>query len=114
MVKEALAIPTAVTEEAMRILMVVEAEALMVAVVQAEILTVAVAEMDTFTTAVVEVTMLMVAVVGAVMVPPETTKIIRTITWWYRCQEHRETAPDQVAACPSVSPRRDRGLVFWD
>ena len=82
-------------------------------VVEAEVLMVGVAEVDKFTAAVVEA-MTLTVVVAAVMgvtVPLEMTKIIRAIIKWYLCPEHREIAPDQDAARPSVSPRRDHGLV---
>lgn len=104
-------------EEILVILIVVVMEELMVRevripmVVEAEVLMVGVGEVDKFMAAVVEA-MTLTVVVAAVMgvtVPLEMTKIIRAITRWYPCLEHRETAPDQDAARPSVSPRRDRG-----
>lgn len=73
-----------------------------------------VVEAETFTVAVAEAMTLMVAFVGVVMVVTlllETMKIIRAITRWYRCPEHHKTVKDQDAAYPSVSLKRDRGLV---
>lgn len=110
-------IPTVVEAETLTVA-VAEVDRFIAAVVGAMTLMVAVAEVDRFIAAVVEAMTLIVAVVGAVMVvtgvkvPLEMTKIIRAITMLYRCPEHRETVPDQDAAYPSVSPRRDRGLVF--
>lgn len=47
-----------------------------------------------------------------VMEVTETPKIIRAIIKWYQCLEHLVIAPDQVAVCPSVSPKKAHGLVF--
>jgi len=96
------------------ILIIVEAETLMMAVVEVEMITITVAKVDTFTAAVVKEATFTAFVGAEVSVPLETTRIIQAITKWYQCPEHRKTVKDQDAAYPSVSPRRDRGLVFED
>lgn len=114
--------PAKANEEEVLIITVKEVLVILIAVVIVEV-TVrevripTVAEAETFMMAVVEAMTLMGAVVDAVTVvtlPLETMRIIRAITRWYRCPEHRKTVKDQDAACLSVSPRRDRGLVSED
>lgn len=96
-------------------LTVVVEELMTLTVVEVQILTLE--EVVELTAEVVEVEILIAVVVRASMVimavtvPPGMTKITRAITWQYPCPERPETAPGRAAACPSASPRKDRGLV---
>jgi len=117
---EAVILTEMATGREVRILMVEESAT----VVEAEMLTAAVAAVAILSSSVVAVTILMAAVVAVailmaavvevmvITVPPRTTKIIRAIFKWCLCLGHLETALVLDAAYPSVSPRKDRGLVY--